>query len=315
MKLEEVVEEFMLDCRARGLSQSTLDWYEKLLGHFAAFIGSDADDITPSDCRAFMAHLHTVKAYEGHPTRDPDSKGLSNSYIHAHWRALRRLFRWSVEEELLKTNPMASIKAPKLEYKLPRVLEDHEVRALLDACSTSLSVRNRAIILLFLDTGIRVGELVGARIEDIKNSQGLLKVRGKGRKERLVPLSETVLKALRGYISHRSSGPIFLARRGTPLTAQGVRMMLRRRCEWAGLERIGPHALRHTFARNWVRRGGDLESLRRILGHASLETVRIYLRMVGNDLKAIHRRVSPVGGVGFAVQLNLWEESESCTMV
>ncbi len=176
------------------------------------------------------------------------------------------------------------------------------MRGLLSAASTSRqSVRYQALVSLLLDTGIRLSELTALRVRDVDLVEGRCLVRGKGSRERLVPLGGRCRRALRASLAARGrldpSGPLFVGRGGSPLPRRTVQQVVRRLGGSAGItDRCSPHVLRHSFARAFLANGGDVFSLQRILGHspASLQVTRRYVRLVDDDLRATHRRASPI---------------------
>ena len=180
----------------------------------------------------------------------------------------------------------------------------HTIMATLCHASNGSGYRNLTIILLLLDSGIRVNELVNIDISDLDLTEGYIKIRkAKGSKERLVPVGSIVQKSLWKYINQYRPQPLtrkvtmlFLSEYGLPLTKSGVQQMLRRYGRIAGVTgvRCSPHTFRHTFAKNYLLNGGDIFSLQKILGHSSLASVRIYLNLFAADLKKQHQRFSPV---------------------
>ncbi|GAI85632.1 unnamed protein product, partial [marine sediment metagenome] len=164
--------------------------------------------------------------------------------------------------------------------------------------------RNLAMVLLMLDSGIRVSELVGIELGEVNLAEGYIKIsRAKGNRERMVPIGSLAQKSLWKYINHYRPQPLthrvtglFLSENGLPLTRNGVQQMLRRAGKRAGITgvRCSPHTFRHTFAKNYLLNGGDIFSLQRILGHSSLASVRVYLNLFTADIKKQHRRFSPI---------------------
>ena len=164
--------------------------------------------------------------------------------------------------------------------------------------------RDLAMVLLMLDCGLRVSELININVEDVNLAEGYIKISaGKGNKERMVPIGSFVQKMIWKYLNHSRPQPVtekitrlFLCDGGLPLSSNGVQQMLRRCARRAGISgvRCSPHTFRHTFAKNYLMNGGDIFSLQKILGHSSLASVRVYLNLFATDLKTQHRRFSPV---------------------
>jgi integrase/recombinase XerD len=201
---------------------------------------------------------------------------------------------------------MAKIPVPRGEAKVVATFSEEDIKDLLGLClaSNGSRTRNTLILLLLLDCGLRVSELVGLELDDIRLSEGMLKIRNaKGGRERYVPVGSVAQKALWKYIHTSRPEPIskhvnglLLNAKGQPLTRNGVQQMLRRYGRRAGITatRCSPHTCRHTFAKNYLLNGGDIFSLQQILGHRSLASVRLYLSLFAQDIKKQHQIFSPV---------------------
>jgi len=217
-------------------------------------------------------------------------------------RTLRAFGGWLQRELQLDGHPLAGLPIPKVPDVLVPSLTAPELRALLEgANSTRDSIRDRAILLVLLDTGLRLGELVRLSVGDVDLIEGRCRVMGKGAKERVVPIGGRTRRALRALIVTRRRNvdpdPLFISRRGGRLTPRAVQQLVHRLALAAGVStRCSPHILRHSFARAFLANGGDVFSLQRILGHSpsSLQVTRRYVQLLDDDLRAVHRRVSPV---------------------
>jgi len=208
--------------------------------------------------------------------------------------ALSALFNFAVEQGYLATSPVKAIKQPKANARVPDYFSDAQVRALLGACGCR---RDRAILLTLLDTGLRRAELLNLNVEDLDFDEGFILVRsGKGNKDRYVPFGQRCGSALKELLlDHPGQGALFRNRTNKRLQSGGLRSMLLRLKEQAGLDcRVHPHKFRHTFARLYLKTG-DLETLREILGHEDIRiTSNTYARFLRAGLKEKHRRCSPV---------------------
>ena len=304
LDLETLIQGFRLSCQTEGKSPKTVDWYTAFLRRFLRFLHSgnlpcDLDGITRDHIRAFIRFLQ-VEA------RTPRSdRPLSPATVQGYVRTLKAFFSWASREAYLDANPMRRIPVPRAPVKIVNTLEPDQVHRLTDTCqgTSGNPQRNQTIILMFLDSGLRVSELVNIEIEDVSLPEGHVKIRhAKGARERFVPIGSVVQKHLWRYINmHRRPMTdritrLFLSETGLPLTKSGIQQMLRRCGRQAGLNgvRCSPHTFRHTFAKNYLLNGGDIFSLQRILGHSSLASVRMYLNLVAADVKKQHRRFSPV---------------------
>jgi site-specific recombinase XerD len=302
MTLTEAIEMLLVATRADGRSVSTVKAYRGKLSHLVAFLGDVAvEEITVDDLRAFVAYQmseHTL--YAGIPGRERMGK-LSPFTVATRVRAFKRLFNFLEIEGRIETNPARRIRTPKPKPK-PKGVGYDDVLALLETVRGGdvASVRDAAIVLFLCDTGCRIGGLCGLCLDDLDLEAGLALVQEKGGKSRLVMFSPETGEALRAWLAVRPKDRgdalfVSLKRKGA-LTASGVRQMLTRRAEEAGIEgAVNPHSFRHGFAKHYLLDGGDLGTLADILGHASVEVTKDYYGIftVG-ELRVKHRRHSPI---------------------
>jgi integrase/recombinase XerD len=200
---------------------------------------------------------------------------------------------------------MTSLKLPKTPRKVISTFSQEQIQKILGAVDTKSShgFRNYTMILLLLDTGIRLSELIKLQMNDIDFLQSFILVKGKGNKERVVPFGSQVRRTLRRYVMHLRLEPdspvideVFLTEYGLPLTPRAFQSMLLRLSKKAKMPgvRLNPHRFRHTFATQYLMQGGDIFSLQKILGHSSLEVVRMYVNLITSDILQQHRKFSPV---------------------
>jgi integrase/recombinase XerC len=206
---------------------------------------------------------------------------------------LRTFFKFLVREGYLKNNPALLISSPKLEKLLPTFLTEEEISRLIEAPSedTVLALRDRAIFETLYSTGMRISELVSLTCDSIDYISGIVKVEGKGKKERFIPIGEKAIEAIRKYLAKRevNSKNLFLNKRGKRITARGVRVILNKYIKvLAQRHKISPHTFRHSFATHLLNRGADLRSVQELLGHANLSTTQIYTHLTTERLKAIY---------------------------
>jgi integrase/recombinase XerD len=296
-KLEQWMDAFLIDRRSRDVAAGTIGFYKHKFKSLLDFCDpiriNDIDMITPIVVRQFLLWLE-------------DKKGITPGGIHAHYRALRSLLLWwenEVEPANWK-NPMKKVKPPRLSVVLLEPVEISEVNALLDTCDkqTVQGVRDRAMILMLLDTGVRAAELMNLKVEDIDLMTGSVKViLGKGRKSREVFIGAKTRKAVRNYISMRKSKDpyLWISNLGTPLTYWGLREVIYRRAMKAGMDHAPElHGFRRAFAINCLRSGMDVFTLKELMGHADLQVLQRYLKQTQEDLMVGHGKASPVDNMG-----------------
>ena len=305
LDLQNQIKGFALSCQTEGKSPKTIEWYTCFLQRLLQFLQlynypTDVGEIDKTHIRFFIIYLQQ-QAKTPHT-----DKPLSSATVQGYIRTLKVFFSWLLREEYIESNPMTKIPVPRAPVKVINTFNHEHIEKLSTLCQTSngSGYRNLTIILLLLDSGIRVNELVNIDINDLDLTEGYIKIRiAKGNRERLVPVGSIVQKSLWKYLNQYRSQPLtrkvtalFLGEHGLPLTKSGVQQMLRRSGRTAGVTgvRCSPHTFRHTFAKNYLLNGGDIFSLQKILGHSSLASVRIYLNLFAADLKEQHQRFSPV---------------------
>ena len=280
----------------RGLSENTLSAYRGDLLGFARWLRRrDASDIERARREDLLDYL-AQRAQAG--CRPRSSARLLSS--------LRRFYRYLIREGHLQEDPSARIDAPALGRPLPKTLTEEEVEALLSApnADTTLGLRDRAMLEVLYATGLRVSELVSLPLAQVSLQQGLVRVRGKGDKERLVPLGEEAVVWLEGFLAGtrtdllrgQPSDALFPTRRGGPMTRQAFWQLIKRYARAAGIGKpLSPHTLRHAFATHLLNHGADLRVVQLLLGHSSLSTTQIYTHVARERLKALHARHHPRG--------------------
>jgi len=289
--LRQEIEEFLLDREARLLSSRTLSWYRHSLNVWATWTLAQGvtrtESVTPSHLRAFITHLR----------QSHNPGGVANIY-----GAVRAYLRWYDDEyQPAWDNPLAKVKAPSRTLELLEPLSLDDFRAMLDTFTpgTFTGDRGRAMFYLLLDTGVRRQELTDMRIGDVdmRTGQTIIPM-GKGAKTRYVIVGSKTRKALRAYLRHRDDqrreAALWVTVRGKPMTAMGIRQIVRRASEAAGLPEPGFHAFQRAFAVNYLRNGGDLFTLQRMLGHTRLEVTSRYAKLATEDLRRSHKQFSPV---------------------
>lgn len=311
MLLSEAIETLAVATIADGRSPRTVGDYRQKLGALVAFLGDrQVGEVTVTDLRRFIADLRTreTRYSDARSSRPEVPGGLSAASVAGYVRAVKRLFAFLLEDEVIDANPSRKLQAPRLARGEPKAYHVSDFSKMLEATAGQdpVSLRDRAILLFLADTGCRVGGLVGLRLVDLDFDQGLAKLIEKGQKTRLMPFSEPTRAALVAWLAVRPVGAggflwVNLGRRGGPhLTEEGVRQMFRRLKDRAGIEGpCNPHAFRHGFAKLYLQSGGDLATLADLLGHASVETTwRHYAIFRTSELAAKHGQHSPIARMG-----------------
>ncbi len=279
----------------RNVSINTVGAYRNDLQSFTTFLCNDyltmARDMI--DLRR-VDHL-TIRAYLAHLAR----RKLRRSSIARHLSALRSFFKYLMREELVEANPARGVATPKREKHLPSVLQTSDVAVLLEApnLSTPLGVRDRAWLELLYASGLRISELVGIDIDDLQVRARLVKVRGKGAKERIVPFGTKAQEAIRAYLQVRNAperDSLFVNYRGERITTRSVRRLFNGYVRDASLRAgVSPHTLRHSFATHLLNAGADLRAIQELLGHASLSTTQKYTHLNDWQLIEVYKKAHP----------------------
>lgn len=286
-----MVDRYLLECSAAGLAPSTIRWYGVLLGAYTRWERSP-EGIRGFDARSVTDFLAWLRDRAG-----PRGMRVSAETLHAHYRVLRAFASWLAREGHTKRNILAGLPPPRRQRKVVAPLSDTEIRCLLQACPAAMfhDERDRLILLLLLDTGLRRSELLGLRISDLDLGTRVLLVRGKGGRERRVSFGDGVADALGRFLARWSPADALLtSARGRPLRPAGLRRVIARCGRRAGIAGLHAHRFRHTFALRYLEGGGDVFTLQRLLGHSTLDMVQRYLRLADSHVLAAHRRHSPV---------------------
>jgi len=306
-KLSELIEYYEVCNRAEGKSPKTIGWYSANLKSFRNYVKSrhlpySLDTIDTKLLREYVLYLMKRTRYDGHPYTPAKTELLSSATIHGHVRTLRAFFNWLVVEGLAQNNPAKDLKPPKVTRKVVSTLSDGEIGAILNTFSISPSdARNQTLFMILLDTGLRIGELVNLKMDDVHMDEGYLKVMGKGNKERIVPFGNNAQRALQRYLFRFRPKPnnpvtnnVFLSLSSQPLTANSMKLMFTRLAKRSGVCRLHAHLCRHTFATRFLINGGDVFSLQQILGHSTLEMVRHYVNLASSHIAIQHQKFSPL---------------------
>jgi integrase/recombinase XerD len=280
-----------------GLSRNTLDSYRCDLCKFILWIekrhNSTLLDATHADIQSFLAYL----------VMEQHAKATSSSRIIS---SLKRLFRYLLRQNKITTDPTLQIATHKLPRTLPKTLTEQDVELLLHApdLNTPLGIRDRTMLEVLYASGLRVSELINLSIAQVSLDMGVVRVMGKGSKERLVPLGEEALDWLRRYLTesrpillgNKLNAAMFVTQRGTAMTRQMFWYLIKRHAKHGGLHKpLSPHTLRHAFATHLLNHGADLRVVQLLLGHADISTTQIYTHVARERLKQLHARHHPRG--------------------
>lgn len=295
LQLGEAVTLFV-EARRGVVSDQTTSWYVSRLGRLLEELGEAVliEEIGLSDLRQWRAALlkQTTK-WEAHPYSLEKRGGLSAHTVDGHWRAVQAFFAWLVAEGELEVNPAERLVRGKRPDVPPKRISREAVEKLLHAALLT-GVREMALLRFLLATGVRAGECVGMLRDRLNLADRCVTVFGKGAKSRVVCFDVVTRRTLEAYLEERKSprSELWLTHRGaSPLTIGGLRSCLRKLCQSAGIDPVGPHALRHTFAYEFLRAGGDPDMLRRQLGHTSIKTTyENYVRWLDEDRQQAFER-------------------------
>ncbi len=279
-----------------GLAKATLDSYRSDLGRLAGWLAEHGHeallDIRETTLTAFIAHLARLTRASS------QARYLST---------LRRFYRWQVGRGRIVSDPTLKLANPSLPSRLPKVMSEKQVEALLDApdLDTPLGLRDRAMLETIYATGLRVSELVNLKLHEVGLADGVLRALGKGSKERLVPLGQLAIDWITRYLHEarpdilhgQQSDALFVTARGGAMTRQAFWQLIKRYALVAGIApaRLSPHVLRHAFATHLLNHGADLRVVQLLLGHADISTTQIYTHVARERLKSLHAEHHPRG--------------------
>ncbi len=285
--MSEIIQEFLDFCWLNeGLSQNTLSAYRYDLEHFEKFLAKKKLETAKKD---------QIQSYLGERYHQKKSS-RSNARLLS---SLRHFYNWAKEEGKVMENPAFNIEQPKLGRPLPKTLSEKEVEALLAAPDdTPIGLRDQAMLELLYSSGLRVSELVTLTLSMLQIPPGVLKVLGKGNKERLVPIGEEAQASLQRYLREGREGVtskfVFISQKGGPLTRQAFWYRIKVYAQLAGIStKLSPHTLRHAFATHLLNHGADLRVVQMLLGHSSINTTTIYTHVAQARLQKLYQAHHP----------------------
>jgi site-specific recombinase XerD len=300
-----LIEQYVADMRLKRLKESTINNRVLDLRRLVRGLCPDGGaitlrQVTPEKVKLYLASRQSQTArYVGHPIHPETVGPLSAKTLAYEVCVLKTFGNWLTTESY--PNPFAGLKEPRVPQTVVDVLTESEVETILDSLNPNVvtGARNLAIVMLFLDSGLRVNELATATMADLDLQNRRIKVMGKGSKERFVRFGARCAKVLLRYISLFRPTPerddlIFLALDGLPSTTSGIRRMVTRLGKSCGIPRLHPHLFRHTFAVNYVMAGGDIMSLKELMGHSTLQMVQRYMHFTQSQLSTKYDEFSPM---------------------
>ena len=276
-----------------GLSKNTLSAYRSDLNRFVKFLaGKQLLKVNQADIQKFLALLLAQ-----------NTKSSSSARVLS---TLRRFYRYQIRQHQINSDPCAQVLSPKQGRPLPKTMSEQQVADLLNApdTETALGLRDRAMLETLYATGLRVSELVKLTLLEANLDMGLVRIIGKGNKERLVPLGEQAVVWLTSYLStgrtellkHNTSDAMFVTARGSAMSRQAFWYLIKKHAQRAGIKQdLSPHTLRHAFATHLINHGADLRSVQMLLGHADLSTTQIYTHIARERLQSLHEQHHPRG--------------------
>jgi integrase/recombinase XerD len=298
----EALDKYDLYARARGFTEPAIAHTRRCVTLFDDYLGGSKDvgDINVNDFRRFVADLR--QRPQRRPSPDGSPHRLSGTAVNTYARGVKAFFSWLKAEGIIAVNPLASEPAPKKPRTLPKVYSESELKAVFKAVMPDR--RNKAIVFLFLSSGLRLTGLALLTVNTLDTGEGSARVMGKGQIERDVPFDGWAAEAVDDYVKNGRPAPkdtdrLFLTAGGRPLSARGIQTMLAHLGRKAGIkERLSPHKLRHTFATLSLKYGGNLEYVKIILGHSDIQTTSdSYLNVASADVKAAHEKFSPLSNL------------------
>jgi len=314
LALDQLIPGYQLCATTEGKSPNAIAIVSNSVDYLRDFLTSERRSkevtrISQQEIREFILYLQRKRCFSNHRFNHVQDRGLSGHTINCYLRSLRIFFSWLVSEGIIECNPFERVKIPRPPRKVIPTFSDSQIQRLLNAIDarTPEGFRDYTIILVLLDTAMRVSEFCHLKLDDVWLEDGVLKVLGKGNKERLIPIGKQVQRLLWRYINRYRPEPaapncsfLLLTRDGRPLTKDRVEKIIAYYGKKAGISgvRCSPHTFRHTAAVKFLRNGGDVFSLQRMLGHASLEMTRRYCELADIDVKRAHATASPVDNLG-----------------
>ncbi|MFC1958566.1 tyrosine-type recombinase/integrase [Chloroflexota bacterium] len=297
--MTRLIDGFILTCQVEGKSPNTVTFYKGILDRYTWYLNEfNLDEVTPMTIRSFLGYIQSTEHRWGSNNSRANRKA-GQVTVQRYYTGLKVFFNWCVVEDYLVTSPMATLKKPKAPKKVVKAISAQDITKLLSAVNGRdfNSIRNKAVLLIALDSGLRLSEITNLKLSDVRSE--ILTVMGKGSKQRVVRIGAKAQKAIWRYIMVREPvtdgcEALWVSRNGQSMGVSGIQQMVVKLGNRLGIK-VSPHRLRHSFALHYLRNGGDVFTLQTLLGHSTLEIVKGYLGSLSSD-DAInsHKRYSPM---------------------
>jgi site-specific recombinase XerD len=308
LTVDELVARYAVSNQADGKSSKTIAWYTDILTQFLRYLKANGYQSTLSTfnidvIRGYILFLQRRPKFQGHPFILPRRESLSSKTVQCHVRVLKAFSTWLCEEEYTNVNRLKNLKLPKAAIRIMEPLTSQEIKKVMNSIDrrSYSGERNRVVLVTLLDSGLRASELAGITLSNLNLKDGYIRITGKGDKERVVPIGKFVQMELLHYIEKvrpqvygSDCNKLFLTQGGRPMTLNNVKMVFSKLAKSSGIGRLHAHLCRHTFSINYLLNGGDIFSLREILGHTTLAMVSHYLRFTSSQITAQHHKYSPM---------------------
>ena len=308
LTIGELLNRYALSNQADGKSPKTIAWYRDILNQFSAYLKTERypchlSAISLDIVRGYVLYLRHKPKFKGHPFTPTQADYLSPRTVQCHVRALKAFSSWLYSEGYTEENRLKNLKLPKAPITVMEPLTPEETKKIIGSINrkTRTGARNNDIFVTLLDTGLRASEAATITLNNLNLTDGYIKVMGKGAKERIVPIGKYVQMTLWSYIDKVRPEPaipdfnnLFLSSNGEPMTVNTIKLVFSRIAKNSGVKRLHAHLCRHTFAINYLLNGGDIFSLKEILGHTTLDMVDHYLHFTSSQITAQHHKYSPM---------------------
>ncbi|MCE5197978.1 MAG: tyrosine-type recombinase/integrase [Armatimonadota bacterium] len=294
--MSAAIEAFLSYCQSKNLSNNTIIYYRYRLESFRRYIDKNAPGTTPLNLNAPL-----IRGFIADESKRSSPSTANHSVI-----SLKAFFNYLIKDGFLDRSPMAGVEKLKQRKAIIQTFSLEQIEALLATCEKSFAgIRDRAIVLLLLDCGLRASELCDIKLDDVNWTEQTILICGKGDKERLISYGQTARSALSQYLARRGElnvRNLFVSCYAEPINRYRLLEMIKERCSAANISglRCSPHTLRHTFAVHYLRNGGDVFSLQKILGHSDLAMTRRYVELSEMDVREKHRAYSPADRIRVA---------------